>query len=132
MRDGAGPRPAFSGYGTLYGVERPATGNLFEQLPDASQTEKFETLSEGAGFRVERIVSRGQASAENFWYDQPRDEWVAVLTGRARLEIEVPPSILDLVPGDWIHLPARCRHRVVATDADDATIWVAVHDRSRP
>ena len=30
-------------------------------------------------------------------------------------------------PGDWVWLPARCRHRVAWTDPDAPTVWLAVH-----
>lgn len=58
-------------------MKQPPGGDLFDQLPDARERERIEPLVEGAGFRLERIVSRGQASPEGFWYDQPEDEWVA-------------------------------------------------------
>jgi len=34
--------------------------------------------------------------------------------------------------GDWLHLPAHCRHRVVWTDAAQPTIWLAVHVARQP
>ncbi len=108
-------------------MKQPATGNIFDRLPDATENELSQTLAEGTGFRVERIVSRGQASKDGFWYDQPQDEWVVVLEGRARIELEKPRRTLDLERGDWLHLPARCRHRVAWTDPEQDTFWLAVH-----
>ena len=32
-----------------------------------------------------------------------------------------------LAPGDWIHIPARARHRVEWTDTAEPTLWLAVH-----
>ena len=34
--------------------------------------------------KIERIVSRGHASPEDFWYDQEENEWVMVVKGTAR------------------------------------------------
>jgi cupin 2 domain-containing protein len=30
-------------------------------------------------------------------------------------------------PGDWLEIPARCRHRVAWTDPNQETVWLAVH-----
>ena len=32
-----------------------------------------------------------------------------------------------LAPGDWVVLPAGCRHRVAWTDPDIVTLWLACH-----
>lgn len=111
-------------------MKPPSTANLFRQLPEAKKSEQIETLLKTSGFRIERIVSQGQASDEGFWYDQPDDEWVVVLEGSARLEIAEPPSVVELTAGDWVSLPARCRHRVAWTDPDRPTMWLAVHGSS--
>ena len=108
-------------------MKQPAMGNLFEGIPDASARERTEILVSGAGFRIERIVSRAQSSEPDFWYDQEWDEWVAVLRGSARLELETPRREIELGRGDWIHLPAHCRHRVAWTEPGRDTVWIALH-----
>jgi cupin 2 domain-containing protein len=55
-------------------------------------------------------------------YEQDEDEWVAVLHGRARLDVE--GESLDLGPGDWVWLPARTPHRLVETEP--GTSWLTV------
>ena len=102
------------------------SGNLLAGLPEDDSGEVFETLFRGRGVRVERIVSTGQASPEGFWYEQSWDEWVMVVQGRARLQCEGGAEC-DLRPGDWISLPAGRRHRVVWTQAEPPTVWLAVH-----
>lgn len=104
-----------------------ASGNLFEAVPDELAEEQVVALAESAGARVERIVSTGQASPEGFWYDQVEDELVIVLRGRAGLEMEGEESARELGAGDWIHIPARRRHRVAWTADDGPTVWLAVH-----
>ena len=104
-----------------------AAGNLFAALPDARDGERIETLAALPGARIERIVSMGPASPEGFWYDQERIEFVALLAGNARLRIENEAAPRELRPGDWLVLPAHCRHRVEATSAAPAAVWLAVY-----
>jgi len=101
--------------------------NLLETIPDDSTQEQVYPLFEGKAARIERIVSRGQASPPGFWYDQDLDEWVAVLAGSAGLRFEDRPDILELRPGDHVLIPAHRRHRIAWTDATGPTIWLAVH-----
>lgn len=102
------------------------TGNIFTLPPGTPGEEFLETLAARPGCRIERILSRGHASSPGFWYDQQEDEWVLLVSGSARLELRDPARTVSLAPGDWILLPAGCRHRVAATAADTDTIWLAV------
>lgn len=105
----------------------PIGGNLLCSLPDATGDEKFETLLIKDGVRIERIVSRGQATAPGEWYDQAGHEWVLLLAGEALLELEGEAVPRRLVTGQWVMLPAYCRHRVVWTAAGVDTVWLAIH-----
>jgi len=102
-------------------------GNLLDDLPDASGTEILDTLLARKGLRVERIVSHGQATPEGEWYDQDEDEWVLVLAGNTEILMESETSPRRLSAGDFLFLPARCRHRVTRTAHDEPTVWLAVH-----
>ena len=102
-------------------------GNIFANAATDGGAETFLTLAEHAGARVERIVSRGQASPPGFWYDQDWTEWVIVLAGAAAILIEGESAPRRLAPGDHLEIPAHVRHRVEWTDADEPTIWLAVH-----
>jgi cupin 2 domain-containing protein len=106
-------------------VEAKLFGNIFEKLPVTEQ-ESFETLFSKAGVKIERIVSRGQRSAEDFWYEQVRDEWVIVLKGAATLSWEGEADT-QMGVGDYVFIPALRRHRVAWTDPQAETIWLAVH-----
>ena len=106
----------------------PAPGNLLSTVQTGVEVgEAVDELLAKPGLRIERIVSSGQASPPGFWYDQPTGEWVVLLTGAARLRIEGEHKARTLEPGDWLHLPAHCRHRVEWTASDRQTIWLAVH-----
>jgi cupin 2 domain-containing protein len=100
--------------------------NIFEEIRRQLAEEQADALLVRPGLRIERIVSTGQASPPGFWYDQPRDEWVIVLRGDAGLLIEGETE-RRLGPGDFVFLPARKRHRVTFTAADEPTVWLAVH-----
>jgi len=106
-------------------LEPPA--NLY-RAPDAPhRKESIEPLLEGGRFRVERIVSTGQTTPEGQWYEQDTAEWVVLLTGGARLRFENSNEVLELAPGDYLNIPARCRHRVEWTDRNEPTVWLAIH-----
>ena len=104
-----------------------ATRNILTALPKPSGQEIFETLATLPGARIERIISHGQSTPDGQWYDQAWDEWVLVLSGRAELQIETEASPRVLATGDYLLLPAGCRHRVAWTDPDQATVWLAIH-----
>ena len=105
-----------------------SAGNLLSRLPQAPLAdETVETLFERPGFRIERIVSTGQATPDGRCYDQETDEWVLVVEGSARLRIEGEAADRELGPGDFVCLPAHCRHRVTWTEPGKPTVWLAVH-----
>ena len=100
--------------------------NLLSPLPDAEAGERLEALLTRPDLRIERIVSRGQASPSGFWYDQPEAEWVMVLTGAARLRFQDEAEARVLGPGDCLDIAPHRRHRVDWTDPSAATVWLAV------
>ena len=103
--------------------------NLFAGIPQNLPDEQFDELVASPGVRIERIVSRGHASPDGFWYDQDWDEWVTVLRGSAGLLLEGEPTPRTLIAGDHVLIPAHRRHRVAWTAAGRDTIWLAVHVR---
>ncbi len=105
------------------------TGNLYKSVPGAQPQELLELLAEDrkGPVRVERIISHGHYSPEGYWYDQEQHEWVVLLKGAARLKFEEGDEIVELKPGDYVNLPAGCRHRVEWTTETEPTVWLAVH-----
>jgi cupin 2 domain-containing protein len=103
-------------------------GNLFAGIVHDAENERFDTLVERGGVLIERIVSTGQASPPGFWYDDAREEWVVLLAGAATLEFEdTATPQRRLLPGDHVHIPAHCRHRVSWTDPTVPSVWLAVY-----
>lgn len=103
------------------------SGSLTSGLELLGSEELVEALYERPGVRIERIVSSGQASPDGHWYDQDSDEWVLVVAGRARLRIDGEAQDRELGEGDYLLLPAHCRHRVAWTRSEPPTVWLAIH-----
>lgn len=99
--------------------------NLFADLPSHLPDELFTTLLDGDHIRIARIVSHGQASPEEFWYDQDQHEWILLLKGATRLQFE--SEIITLQPGNFVNIPAHEKHRVDWTTPDEPTVWLAIH-----
>ena len=100
--------------------------NLFADLPTDLPEELVEVLTENQHVRIERIVSTGHASPDDFWYDQDKSEWVVVLKGEAKLLFEGEDDPIHMKPGDYINIPAHRKHRVEWTTPDEPTVWLAV------
>lgn len=99
--------------------------NLYSDIPEHAQEELFTTLLDNPHCRIEKIVSYGQASQKCFWYNQTWDEWVLLLKGSAELDLD--GNVVMLTPGDHLLIPRGLRHRVLKTDVEEPTIWLAVH-----
>lgn len=103
----------------------PRFGSLRDgPAPVAPGDETFTELLRGGGARVERIASR--AVRDGDWYEQGSAEFVLLAAGAARLAF-ADGTERALAVGDWVHLPAGCRHRVAWTDPSMETLWLAVH-----
>ena len=101
--------------------------NIFDQLPDKSADEIFETLIGNGDFQLERIISTGQATPKGEWLESDRDEWVVLLKGGAGLLIEGAGDVCQMKPGDHINIPANVRHRVEWTESEGQTVWLALY-----
>lgn len=101
--------------------------NIFANIPRDLPEELCTALAASAAVRIERIVSQGHASPDDFWYDQPQQEFVILLQGAAHVRFDGVDAPTELVPGDYISIPAHTRHRVEWTTPDGPTIWLAVH-----
>lgn len=103
-------------------ADAPAAGrgSLFAALPPPAGGEIFQTLFANPGCRVERIVSHGHASSTT--HSSPC--WSYQSSGAAVLCFDGGDDV-KLKAGDWITIPAHCRHRVESSSAD--ALWLAVH-----
>ncbi len=101
--------------------------NIFSKISSFLQDEVSETLLKAEQFRLERIVSSGQATPRGGWFDQGTNEWVILLSGSAGLRFDDSEEVYAMHPGDYIHIPAHKRHRVEWTDPEQKTVWLALH-----
>lgn len=109
-------------------VRAPLFGRLSEGGPRPAIGEEcfLDLLAGPGGARVERILSRGVSGAEAHWYEQEWDEFVLLVSGAAVLQF-ADGSERRLEAGSYAILPALCRHRVVWTEPEMETLWLAVH-----
>lgn len=98
--------------------------NVFENIIIDKEQEQFFELIKNDNIRIEKIVSNGQSSPINFWYEQKENEFVLILKGNAILEYEDKDVILK--EGDFVNIKAFTKHRVKYTNKDEPTIWLAV------
>jgi cupin 2 domain-containing protein len=100
--------------------------NIAADIPENIPVEIFEVIISSDKIRIERIITKGQSSPENFWYDQDENEFVIVTKGKAKLKFEDEDGSVELNEGDYINIPSHKKHRVEWTDPENETIWLAV------
>jgi cupin 2 domain-containing protein len=98
--------------------------NIFDKVFVEKKEEQLFEIFKNETIKVEKIVSNGQKSPENFWYEQEKSEYILLLCGSAILEFE--DFEIDLKKGDCLNIKARQKHRVKFTSLDEPTIWFAV------
>jgi cupin 2 domain-containing protein len=101
--------------------------NLFADISEFVPEEVIEVFLGTEKFRLERIVSDGQATLPGKWCDQETHEWVLLLKGSAGLRFAGEPGIRVMRSGDALHIPAHLRHRVEWTERGVKTVWLALH-----
>jgi len=99
--------------------------NIYSNIPEKLSDEIVDVIFQSEIIRIERIISDGQASPDNFWYDQEENEWVILLKGKAKIKYQ-DQSEQNLTEGDYIFIPSHKKHRVEWTDNNTKTIWLAV------
>jgi len=103
-----------------------AAANLLGGVLPSPGSESTTVLLQTPHWRLERIHSNQACSPDGFWYDQAEHEWVLLLQGSALVQLEGEPRPTALSRGDQLLIPAHRRHRLVATDPDPGTIWLAL------
>ena len=105
----------------------PDAKNILADIPAQLPQELFTSLFRNEQLHIERIVSRGHANEKDEWYDQDHDEWLILLQGNATLEFAEQAELKKLQTGDYLLIPAHCRHRVEWTDPAQDCVWLTVH-----
>ena len=102
-------------------AERWLCGQLRDGASAPHSGEHVERLLEVRGVVVEQILSGSLEAPVD--YRQEHDEWVVLLAGRASLVVD--GENVELNAGDWLFLPARVEHTLVATAPGSS--WLAIH-----
>ncbi len=104
-------------------------GNIFDFANvdfSPENDEKFDTLFEKPSLKIERIVSWGQTSPEDFWYDQPYDEWILLIRGEACVVYDDQKTFI-LRHGDYMLIPTHQKHKVTYTSTNPECVWLTFH-----
>ena len=102
--------------------------NLYEfDKKKAKKSELTDVLYEDSHMRIERIVSMGQVTPENFIYDQSEDEFVTVLKGEAVISLVDEKRDFHLYEGDSFMIYAGVRHKVTYTSSP--CIWLCIFNK---
>lgn len=97
---------------------------LYDNITIDTNAEKFLEIFKNDIIKIEKIVSNGQKSPEDFWYTQEESEFVLILKGNAILEFEGETMVLN--EGNAVIIPAMKKHRVKQTSQEEPTIWLAI------
>lgn len=108
------------------GNESSAPTSLLRGDAPPPGQERVQVLLSMGEMRLERIHSCEASSPPGFWYEQLEHEWVCLLQGSASLEFADEGATHLLQTGDSLLIRAGRRHRVVTTDPDPGTIWLAL------
>ena len=93
---------------------------------DEKSTEIFECLFKNNNLIIERIISPNTSNKNSEWYNQDWDEWVLLIEGSAEIEFE-NIEFISLKKGDYFFIPKNTKHRVIKTQSESKTIWLAIH-----
>ncbi len=101
--------------------------NFFENIPQNSEKEIFQTVKSNPNIKIERIISYGQTTPKDYWYDQSEDEFVMILKGEAKIKYN-DDTEYHLKKGNSLYIKAGQKHRIVFTS--NPAVWLAVFIKS--
>lgn len=91
------------------------------KMKTPKEGEIFDILLEHKNIKIERIVSSDEIPDKV--YEQKQDEWVLLLKGSAKLELD--GKVVEMREGDYLFIPSGQKHKVLETQP--GTVWLAVH-----
>ncbi|MFZ4398615.1 MAG: cupin domain-containing protein [Bacteroidales bacterium] len=100
--------------------------NIFDIIQPFSDKELIDILFKNENIIIERIISFGNPSPDGFWYNQPNNEWVILLTGEAEIEYKNGDKIY-LKAGDYLLIPSNQEHRVSYTSKSPNCTWLCFY-----
>lgn len=101
--------------------------NIYEIAKESTKPEEvFDCLLKNENIIIERIITPNTDNPNSQWYNQDWDEWVLILKGFAKIEFD-NNIIKEFREGDYIYIEKNLKHRVIFTQSDTNTIWLAIH-----
>ena len=104
------------------------TTNIFNIPKKTSEDEFFEILFKNNDIKIERIVSYGIPSPDNFWYEQREYEWLVLIEGSAVIKYICGKEV-HLKKGDTLFIPPMEKHRV--EKVSNPCIWITAKGLSK-
>ena len=95
--------------------------NLYDFEPPALDSEEFKSLLNHKNVTIKTIISNTLKTPQTF--EQDEDEWVVVLQGCAKIEID--GKVNKLKKGDNLFIPAKQKHTLLKTKK--IVIWLAIY-----
>ncbi len=95
--------------------------NIFDYEVPALDSEDFLTLLQKKNIEIKRIVSNTLKTSQTFMQD--KDEWLVVLKGCAKLEIN--GIVHKLKSGDTLFIAANTKHTLLKTKK--VVVWLSVY-----
>ena len=95
--------------------------NIFEYITPLKNEESFFTQLQHKNVEVKSIVSNTLSTPQTFVGEY--DEWVVVLKGCAKIEMD--EKVYKLKKGDTLFIPAQKQHKLLKTKA--VVEWLAVY-----
>ncbi len=95
--------------------------NLYDFTPPDLDSETFQSLLNHKNVTIKTIVSNTLKTAQIF--EQDCDEWVVVLQGCAKIEMQ--GRVYKLTKGDTLFIPSQTKHTLVKTKK--IVIWLAIY-----
>ena len=94
---------------------------FFEYSLPEVDSEEFTTLLERKNVKISRIISNTLQTEQTFCSE--KDEWVIVLQGCAKLEMN--SHVHKLTKGSSLFIPAGTEHKLLKTKK--IVVWLAVY-----
>ncbi len=104
-------------------INKNSIFNLLDNIPSTSKDEIFKTIVSNDNVKIERILSYGQTTPKDYWYDQDEDEFIYIVQGKAKIKYD-DETIYTLNTNDSLYIQAHQKHQVIYTS--NPTVWLAI------
>ena len=97
--------------------------SFLKDIPNSSKDEIFETIVSNDNIKIERIISYGQITKKDFWYNQDDDEFIYIIQGESKIKYD-DGTVHILNTNDSLYIKAHQKHQVIYTS--NPAVWLAI------